>query len=93
MILTGHRELRDYIKEKVPGGFECSAWEESTSGQIVCETIQRCKGLERTVVILATTDNRIADILLYVGLSRANSELIVMGPPGLLKRIENFRRK
>ena len=92
MILTGHRELRDYIKEKVPGGFECSTWEESASGQIVCETIQRCKGLERTVVILATTDNRIADTLLYVGLSRANSELIVMGPPGLLKRIEHFRK-
>ena len=92
MILTGHRELRDYIKEKVPGGFECSTWEESASGQIVCETIQRCKGLERTVVVLATTDNRIADTLLYVGLSRANSELIVMGPPGLLKRIENFRK-
>ena len=92
MILTGHRELRDYIKEKVPGGFECSTWEGSVSGQIVCETIQRCKGLERTVVILATTDNRIADTLLYVGLSRANSELIVMGPPGLLKRIENFRK-
>ena len=92
MILTGHRELRDYIKEKVPGGFECSTWEESASGQIVCETIQRCKGLERTVVILATTDNRIADTILYVGLSRANSELIVMGPPGLLKRIENFRK-
>lgn len=92
MILTGHRELRDYIKAEAPGGFECSSWEESTSGQIVCETIQRCKGLERTVVIVATIDNRIADTLLYIGLSRANSELIVMGPPGLLNRIENFRR-
>ena len=52
------------------------------------ETIRRFKGLEREVVILCElpeTGERL-DALLYVGLTRATTQLVVIAPPELAQR-------
>ncbi len=56
---------------------------------VVFETVRRFKGLEREVVVLVElpeTHNRL-DELLYVGLTRATTQLVVIAPPGLAARL------
>ncbi len=56
---------------------------------VVFETVRRFKGLEREVVILVElpeTATRL-DELLYVGLTRATTQLVVIAPPELAPRL------
>jgi len=56
---------------------------------VVFETVRRFKGLEREVVILVEvpeTAGRL-DALLYVGLTRATTQLVVIAPPALAARL------
>jgi hypothetical protein len=87
MVVTGHTALRDRIRDEDPGGWGCASWADRFSGEIVCETIHRAKGLERDAVILATVDDDLEDHLLYVGMSRAVSRLVVIGPETLSDRL------
>jgi hypothetical protein len=51
--------------------------------------VRRFKGLEREVVVLVElpeTGVRL-DELLYVGLTRATTQLVVIAPPGLAPRL------
>jgi superfamily I DNA/RNA helicase len=53
------------------------------------ESVRRFKGLERPVVVLVelpASGNRL-DELLYVGLTRATTELVVITPPELAARL------
>jgi hypothetical protein len=57
--------------------------------EVLFETIRRFKGMEREVVILVelpTAGERL-DELLYVGLTRATTELVVIAPPELALRL------
>jgi superfamily I DNA/RNA helicase len=57
--------------------------------EVLFETIRRFKGMERDVVILVelpVTGDRL-DELLYVGLTRATTELVVIAPPALAGRL------
>ena len=63
------------------------SWEERQSGAVICETIHRSKGLERDAVVVVTEDKDLPDHLLYVGLSRAVSHLVVVAPQELLDRM------
>jgi len=91
-VVTGHTALRDRIRRESPGGFACSPWEDRLGGDIVCETIHRMKGLERDAVILVTEDDDLGDHLLYVGMSRAISTLVVVGPRVLTARLQALVR-
>ena len=53
------------------------------------ETIRRFKGLEREVVILCELPEagERLDQLLYVGLTRATTQLVVIAPPELAQRL------
>jgi superfamily I DNA/RNA helicase len=53
----------------------------------VCENAHRAKGLEADTVILVCLDDDVRDELLYVGISRAIGELVVVGPDGLHSRL------
>jgi len=86
LVLTGHREMRDRIRNGTPDG-TFVPWEERQSGAVICETIHRSKGLERDAVVVATEDKDLPDHLLYVGLSRAVSHLAVVAPQELLDRM------
>jgi DNA helicase IV len=87
LVVTGHTSIRDQIRNEAPGGFVCDRWEERFDGNIVCETIHRIKGLERDAVILVTSQADLPDNLLYVGMSRAISKLMIVGPPALRGRL------
>jgi hypothetical protein len=58
---------------------------------VVFESIRRYKGLEREVVVLVElpeSGTRL-DELLYVGLTRATTQLVVIAPPGLAPRLRS----
>ena len=63
-------------------------WEGRGQGSVVCETVHRSKGLEADTVLLVATTGDVEDRLLYVGISRAVSELIVIGPQVLADRLQ-----
>jgi len=57
--------------------------------EVLFESIRRFKGMEREVVILVelpVVGDRL-DELLYVGLTRATTELVVIAPPELARRL------
>jgi len=56
--------------------------------EVLFESIRRFKGLEREVIILVELpeDGERLDELLYVGMTRATTELVVIAPPGLAAR-------
>ena len=57
--------------------------------EVLFETIRRFKGMEREVVVLVElpTEGDRLDELLYVGLTRATTELVVIAPPELARRL------
>ena len=57
--------------------------------EVLFETIRRFRGMEREVVVLVElpTDGDRLDELLYVGLTRATTELVVIAPPELARRL------
>lgn len=56
---------------------------------VLFETIRRFKGLEREVIVLCelTEDAGRLDELLYVGLTRATTHVVVIAPPALAERL------
>ncbi len=56
---------------------------------VLFETIRRFKGLEREVIVLCELPEKGArlDELLYVGLTRATTAVVVIAPAGLAKRL------
>ena len=82
VVLTFSSRLRDELRSA------CGLvrWEDRANG-IVCETVHRAKGLESDTVLLVSDTDDVADHLLYIGVSRAVSELVVIGPPSLGQRL------
>jgi hypothetical protein len=56
---------------------------------VLFETIRRFKGLEREVIVLCELPEEAGrlDELLYVGLTRATTHIVVIAPPALAKRL------
>ena len=52
------------------------------------ENVHRVKGLEHDTVVLATATADVADDLLYVGVGRAVSELVLIAPEALARRLK-----
>jgi hypothetical protein len=68
--------------------------DEHSDDKVVVDTIRRFKGLESPVVIIIVTPELIADEeLLYVALSRARSQLIILGNESVLNRLKNPKVK
>ncbi|CAB4324513.1 unannotated protein [freshwater metagenome] len=82
---TVRSSVRDHLRESLHLG----RWEDRHDGHVVCENVHRLKGLEfDTVILAATADIKPEDeALLYVGVSRAVSELIVVGPREFADRL------
>jgi hypothetical protein len=64
-------------------------WEAAVAepGHVVCENVHRAKGLEVDTVLFVCPDNEVDDTLLYIGLSRAVVELIIVAPQAVAKRL------
>lgn len=82
MVLTFSSKLRDNLANAV----DLHRWEHRSRG-IVGENVHRAKGLEADTVILVADQADVPKDLLYVGVSRAVSELVVIGPTGLGDRL------
>lgn len=82
MVLTFSSKLRDHLGDAVA----LHRYEDREHG-IIGENIHRAKGLEADTVILVTDCTDVPRDLLYVGVSRAVSELIVVGPRGFGDRL------
>jgi len=82
-VATFHSVVRDRLRSEL----DLSSWEDRLDGGVVCENVHRLKGLEFDTVILATPDDEDDITKLYVGVSRAVSELIVVGPEPLANRL------
>jgi hypothetical protein len=84
-VVTLHGEERDQLRARL----ELVAWDDRGDGAVVCETFRRAKGLEWDTVILvaprATDGSEVTP--LYIGVSRAVSELIVVGSPAVADRL------
>jgi DNA helicase IV len=62
-------------------------WEDRGPTQVACENVHRIKGLEADCVLLASPTADVKDALLYVGISRAISQLTLIGPEALAARV------
>lgn len=82
LVLTFATRVRD----RLAASLGLQRWEDRSKG-IVCENAHRLKGIESDTVVLVADTEDVADELLYVGISRAVSELVVVGPPGLAGRL------
>jgi len=61
-------------------------WEKRVEGVVACETQKRAKGIEADYVVLATLNENIRDNEMYVGASRARTNLIIVGPKSFKER-------
>jgi hypothetical protein len=80
---TRQSRVRETIREQLG----LVAWESRGQGSVVCENVHRAKGLEWDTVLLVSETEDISDSLLYVGISRAVSELVIIGPRALARRL------
>lgn len=82
-VLTTHRNTRDALLEEPIEGCRLVRWADRGEDAVLCETVQRTKGLERIAVILVDMSAEPDRMLLYVGVSRAVSVLRLVGPQPL----------
>ncbi|MGD8352591.1 MAG: NERD domain-containing protein [Pseudomonadota bacterium] len=80
-VLTGRSRDKSILgKEDVIGAFSICCGETPERGKVVFDSIRRFKGLERPVIILAELEEVLdSPEILYVGITRANAHLVVVG--------------
>jgi hypothetical protein len=83
LVVAGDSSARDLLRSKLSLGRA----EQRGDGTIPCETAHRAKGLEASLVIAAVGEEGTDDGELYVAITRAVSELFVIGPAQTLRRI------
>ncbi|MDF1536641.1 MAG: NERD domain-containing protein [bacterium] len=80
-VLSGRSTEKSSLAEdgKI-GAFQVCSGEECDEDKVAFESIRRFKGLERPVVILVELEDVLdQEDLLYVGITRANAHLVVVG--------------
>lgn len=83
VVATFTTSVRDHLRAHLSLG----RWEDRAQQMVACENVHRIKGLEADTVILATPTADVADALLYIGISRAVSQLVLVGPEPLARRL------
>jgi len=82
-VLTMHTDVRDALLAEPIEGCPLVRWVDRSEDAILCETVHRTKGIERTAVIVVDLSGEPDKRLLYIGVSRAVSVLRLVGPPAL----------
>lgn len=83
LVITTGSELRDRLRD----GLGLSRWEDRSDSTVACETVHRAKGLEVDSVLLVCSGDDVAEQLLYIGISRAVLELVVVAHPAIAERL------
>jgi len=80
VLMASNQDIEECVPNDFLGGIACQRADVPEKDTIVLDTIRRFKGLESRVVILAATSGLIGNReLVYVGLSRARTHLIIIG--------------
>lgn len=74
------------VRDRLGAELGLVRWE-GRGGGVLVENVHRVKGLEFDTVVLVTDAAEVAQDLLYVGVGRAVSELVVISPEGLARRL------
>ena len=82
-VLTTHRNTRDALVDEPIEGCPLVRWADRSEDAVLCETVHRTKGIERTAVILVDMSGEPDKVLLYIGVSRAVSVLRLVGTKAL----------
>lgn len=77
-VLTTRTQTRDLLLEDPPEGCPLARWEQRSEDTVMCETVHRTKGLERTAVILVDVMDEPDPTLRYIGASRAVASLTLI---------------
>lgn len=80
VVITGTAAERNLFYNLQSAEFKFCKWEDRSEQLVACETVKRAKGIEASHVILATLDDGIRDNEIYVGASRARTDLVIIGP-------------
>ena len=83
VVATFSTAVRDALRAEL----QLVCWEDRGPGHVACENVHRIKGLEADCVLLASPTAEVKDALLYVGISRAISQLALIGPEALAARV------
>ena len=83
LVVASDTATRDYLRSAVNLG----AYAGTNPTKVVCETAHRAKGLEYEVVIVAVGAKPIGDTELYIAVTRAIRQLVIVGPPALIDRL------
>lgn len=83
VVATVTSAVRNHLRAHLSLG----RWEDRADGVVACENVHRIKGLEADTVVLATDTAEVPDALLYIGISRAVSQLLVVAPEALASRL------
>lgn len=80
VLMASNQEIVKCAPDDWLGDERCQRADSTQQEGIILDTVRRFKGLERRVVILAATPSLIGDReLIYVGVSRARTHLIIIG--------------
>ena len=82
-VLTTHTNVRDALLAEPIDGCPLARWADRSEDTVLCETVHRTKGIERTAVVLVDMSGEPDPVVLYVGVSRAVAVLRLVGPQAL----------
>jgi hypothetical protein len=80
VVITGTAAERNLFYNLQSDDFKFCKWEDRSEQLVACETAKRAKGIEAGHVIFATLNDGIQDNEMYVGASRARTDLVIIGP-------------
>ena len=83
LVVASSSVLRDELRSELQLGLA----DDRYNGMIPCETAHRSKGLEADFVVVASAMKCIGEAELYVGITRAISQLTIIGPSELGNRL------
>jgi hypothetical protein len=86
-VITGTAAERNLLYSLESSEFRFCKWEERSEKLVACETVKRAKGIEASHIVFATLNEDIMRNELYVGGSRARTDLVVIGPQKLAESL------
>ena len=89
VLVSSRRAVPELVQAGRIGAFEVTTEHDAADGRVLVESVTRFKGLERDVVVLVglePVDYCEYEPMLYVGASRARSQLVVIGDDALVAR-------
>ena len=89
VLVSSRRAVPELVEDGRIGAFEITDAHADERDRVLVESVTRFKGLEREVIVLvrlAPVDYCEYEPMLYVGASRARSQLVVIGDDALLAR-------